>query len=237
MSSLERTHPGHGDRHGNCNPQRHSSHYYNCDRNPSPISHNSINNPPIHRNPIHHHSSPINLAPLALLSPILAIAQGTVAWSHGANLDYHLAPSVEIQAHYDSGEPMVKAQVAVFAPADSANPWQTGITDDQGGFRFQPDPTQPGNWEVQVRQAGHGDVVVIPLKAEGTDLSQEPEGATLSLGQRLTMIGLGLWGCLGTGLFFSRRFSAASQAPAPSDPDLPKDGDTTAELALKSHSP
>ncbi len=45
-------------------------------------------------------------------------------------------------------------------------PWLTGICDQQGRFSFTPDPDLPGTWDVQVRQAGHGDIIHIPVGAE-----------------------------------------------------------------------
>lgn len=58
---------------------------------------------------------------------------------------------------------MRAAQINIYAPDNPSEPWQTGVTDDDGRFVFTPDPSQPGNWEVMVRQAGHGDVVAIPV--------------------------------------------------------------------------
>jgi nickel transport protein len=61
---------------------------------------------------------------------------------------------------------MVDAQVSVFSPDDVTTPWITGTTDSQGNFIFMPDPSITGDWEVQVRQAGHGEIVVIPVAAQ-----------------------------------------------------------------------
>lgn len=110
------------------------------------------------------HVNPLRalLVPMATLSG-LAIALPALA--HGTALDYTVGPAVAVSALYDTGEPMVDAQVSVFSPDDVSTPWLTGTTDSQGRFIFMPDPAVTGNWEVQVRQAGHGDVVVIPVEA------------------------------------------------------------------------
>lgn len=136
------------------------------------------------------------------------------AWAHGANISYRTTEAIEIQAVYDTGEPLAAAQVTLYAPEDPATAWLTGMTDEQGRFWFRPDPEQPGDWEVTVRQAGHGDILVIPV--EPTDLDPAPrsgssvisgarsDNASFSLLQKGVMVGAILWGCVGTALFFSR---------------------------------
>ena len=83
--------------------------------------------------------------------------------AHGVTIEYQPTESIQVQAEYDSGEPMKEAQVMVYSPENLSEPWTQGTTDEQGQYVFVPDPSQPGNWEVTVRQAGHGDIVVIPV--------------------------------------------------------------------------
>lgn len=136
------------------------------------------------------------------------------ARSHGAHINYDIAPSIEVQAQYESGEPMAQAQVAVFTPSSPETPWQTGLTDEAGHYSFSPDTSQAGDWEVQVRQAGHGSIITIPVNSDGAMASAT--GNALSPAQKLLMTGLGLWGLLGTGLYFSNRSKVqASQANSP----------------------
>jgi len=160
------------------------------------------------------------------------------AQGHGARVTHQVIPSVEVQALFDTGKPMAEAQVAVFAPGQPETPWQTGLTDEAGHFRFSPDPDQAGNWEVQVRQAGHGSMATIAVGAVGAAgggaiaRSENPASASAlvapathsgaSPAQIFLMTGLGLWGLLGTGLYFSRRPQPA-QPPqqAPEEPPLP----------------
>lgn len=148
------------------------------------------------------YSNKVLLASLGLWATLLT----QPAQSHGAHIDYQIAPSVEVQAQFDNGELMVQAQVTVFAPSDPETPWQTGITDDDGSFSFSPDPSQTGDWEVQVRQAGHGSSITIPVGSDEAIASAT--GGDLSPAQKLLMTGLGLWGLLGTGLYFSNRTRA-----------------------------
>jgi nickel transport protein len=136
--------------------------------------------------------------------------------AHGAHIDYQPTASIQIQARFDSGDPMQGAQVTVYSPADPSAPWLQGTTDDQGQFVFVPDASEPGNWEVTVRQAGHGDVVSIPVGGsaeDGTEMAAvvadtPPQGAA-AVGQLTPMqqgitIGAVIWGFVGTALFFAR---------------------------------
>jgi len=137
-----------------------------------------------------------------LLSVILLLL-GTAgaALAHGVQVEYTISTMVEIQASYDTGEPMAGGQVTVYAPSDLAAPWLTGICDDEGRFTFAPDPSSPGTYDVQVRQAGHGDIVHIPI-AEGAAISS---GGSFTMPQILLMAASVGWGFVGTALFFSRR--------------------------------
>ncbi|GAB3689724.1 hypothetical protein GCM10028793_06330 [Nocardiopsis oceani] len=76
-------------------------------------------------------------------------------------LDEEQTDAVRIDAHYDTGEPMTDAQVSVYSPEDDSDPWMTGSVDAEGVFLFEPDET--GIWEVEVRQAGHGDTVRVEV--------------------------------------------------------------------------
>jgi nickel transport protein len=143
------------------------------------------------------------------------------AIAHGVAIEYQATQAYEIKAAYDTGAPMANAQIAVFAPTDPAKPWLTGTTDAAGRFVFS--PSTPGNWEVQVRQAGHGDILVIPVESgSATPIPTAPMPAASSskvepgtnapagsVGpytplQKGVMIGSVIWGCVGTALFFGR---------------------------------
>ena len=102
---------------------------------------------------------------------VMAIAP--VAWAHGVHVTHSTGEAVRVQASFASGEPMAAAQVSVFAPDDVETPWIIGTTDPAGNFAFVPDPAQSGRWEVQVRLAGHGEIVYVPLEnsSEAADSS------------------------------------------------------------------
>ncbi|HIK41244.1 MAG TPA: carboxypeptidase regulatory-like domain-containing protein [Thermoleptolyngbya sp. M55_K2018_002] len=148
------------------------------------------------------------------------------AHAHGVDITYQETRAIALEARYDGGQPMSGAQVAVFSPADPQTPWLRGTADESGRFLFAPDPAQPGNWEVQVRQAGHGEILVIPVGGGAAAGAGEPASAATSSSetsssaisppgsrsggglnpiQRFVMAASVIWGCVGTALFFSRR--------------------------------
>ena len=131
-----------------------------------------------------------------------SLATVAPTFAHGAKLEYQPITGIEIQARYDSGEPMKAAQVNIYTPNNPSQPWQTGVTDDNGRFVFTPDPSQPGNWEVMVRQAGHGDVLAIPV-GEGATPATPGEPAAAGV-PRWVSIAAMVWGFMGTALFFAR---------------------------------
>ncbi len=153
---------------------------------------------------------------------------GLPVLAHGVIVEHRSVKSIEVQARFDTGEPMAQAQVLVYAPDNPTEAWQQSTTDDQGRFSFVPDETLPGNWEVMVRQAGHGAIATIPVSAgaagdssatvslppeDGESAPPEAEPSTnsvvspstrLSPVQRGITIGSVIWGFIGTALFFAR---------------------------------
>ena len=138
------------------------------------------------------------LLPLVLL---LALMTTTTVMAHGAKIEYTLSTAVQITAEYDSGEPMNAAQVSVYAPNDPGTVWLSGVTDEEGRFTFTPDPALPGTWDIQVRQAGHGDIVHIPIGA-----GVASAGGTGFTAMQIVLMGACVvWGFVGTALYFARR--------------------------------
>lgn len=136
-----------------------------------------------------------------LFTLVLLLALPLPAYAHGARIEYTIGRTVQIVATYDSGEPMAGAQVTVYAPDDPSTPWMTGACDHEGRFSFTPDTTITGTWDVQVRQAGHGDIVHIPI---GTDSAGNGGGGYTPLQIALMAVCV-IWGSIGTALYFSRR--------------------------------
>jgi len=141
----------------------------------------------------------IGMLVLSLLLPAPALA-------HGVNIQYSSDIEITIVAKYDSGEPMAGAQVAVYAPDDPSTPWLTGACDDEGRFSFTPDTSIPGTWDVQVRLAGHGGMVHIPVGEDSTASSGGVGGYSyLQLGLMAACV---IWGSIGTAFYFRRRRQA-----------------------------
>jgi nickel transport protein len=145
--------------------------------------------------------------------------------SHGAIIDYKEVRSISIKATYDNGIPIKNGQVTVYSPSDAANSWLTGSTNDQGEFLFVPDYSVTGNWQVKVRQAGHGSMINIAINQEELSGNNEQDtnvksvnltnsnelkssnskNADYTIQQKLVMAGFGIWGCVGTAFYFSKK--------------------------------
>jgi len=146
------------------------------------------------------------------LFTLLSVPEKVLA--HGANIQYRQTSAIAIQAKYDDGVPMKNAQVVVYAPSDRATPWLTGVTDDLGNFSFVPDadPENAGNWDVKVRQAGHGSITSIPINQSKLTNVSQTQTASVNAGystvQKAIMAGAVGWGFIGTALFFARSKSS-----------------------------
>ncbi|MFN2267101.1 MAG: hypothetical protein ABR542_08145 [Desulfonatronovibrio sp.] len=126
-------------------------------------------------------------------------------YAHGVVAGYSEVQGIEINAAYDSGEPLAGGQVMVYAPDNPAKPWLKASLDQEGNFRFVPDYSISGNWSIQVRQAGHGAMIHVPVADSQIMEATEDSPATFSSLQLTLMILCVSWGFIGTALFFSRR--------------------------------
>lgn len=137
---------------------------------------------------------------------------GQPGWSHAAIAT--VTQTFSVKANYSSGQPMAAAQVLVYSPQDPSEPWFTGQTNEQGEFEFKPDIN--GNWEVVIRQAGHGTTVSVPVgtqvaQVQDSPIKTQPTAALVASSeplaspiQRWVSAGAAFWGLIGTVLFFSR---------------------------------
>lgn len=133
------------------------------------------------------------------------------ALSHAAVLDVGTVQAIAVDAYYDSGEPMVEAQVSVFSPDNPQQPWLRGRTDERGQFVFVPGESE-GRWTVQTRQAGHGSMAYIDVSAGYAEASSLAVSGGAQPGvspmQRAVMAISIVWGLIGTALYFRRRRAA-----------------------------
>ena len=141
------------------------------------------------------------------LALVMALAPTKQALAHGANIEYRETDAIAIVAKYDDGTPMANAQVVIYAPSDRASPWLKGTTDKSGNFTFVPDTNAEniGNWDVKVRQSGHGDITSIPVQDKlAVKNMTVSSGGGYTAAQKLVMAAAVGWGFIGTGLFFAR---------------------------------
>jgi nickel transport protein len=136
----------------------------------------------------------IGILALSLLWPTEVLA-------HGVSIQYTSNVEIVIVAEYDTGTSMAGAQVVVYAPDAPATPLLTGVCDDRGRFSFTPDASKPGTWDVQVRLAGHGGIIHIPV---GETAATTGGIGGYSFLQIALMAACVIWGSLGTALYFRR---------------------------------
>jgi nickel transport protein len=139
---------------------------------------------------------------LLLVSFILIINSITV-YAHGTKIEYKANLNYEIQAMFDDGTPMTEAQVIIYTPDEPTNPWKKDFCDEKGKYIFNPDIEKVGIWTIQVRKAGHGGLINIPIGEEASISG----GTGYSIIQKVVMIICVVWGFIGTALYFKRRKS------------------------------
>mgnify|MGYP001797396807 CR=1 FL=1 len=99
----------------------------------------------------------------------------TKAMAHQVQTNYYLNDqanneSIEFRTTFGNGEPLKGAKVTVYAPDQPLRARATGVTDSQGRFTFAPDEAINGEWEVNIKRAGHQDILTVPVTEEGIDL-------------------------------------------------------------------
>ena len=137
-----------------------------------------------------------------LLSVALLMLSAPV-FGHGARVTWVIqGDSVHISASFDDGQPLDGAQVTVFSGAAPSMPYIVGMTDENGEFTFLPDREESLNWDVQVRSAGHGDIVHFSLAEESAPENEQGKFSTLQI---VLMSACVVWGFAGTAFFFASR--------------------------------
>jgi nickel transport protein len=138
---------------------------------------------------------------IALFALLAAVAQPVAA--HGTEITYTSeGNTVTVQALFDTGEPMAEAQFTVFAPNDPSAVYFQGIGDSEGRFSFDVDPAVAGAWAVRVRIAGHGEIINVPVGADGTIGAYSASGLSAMVRNILTGVVVVVLG--GVAWYFSR---------------------------------
>lgn len=92
------------------------------------------------------------------------------ALAHGVETNYQLKiQSLEMQSLFSTGEAFQDAPVIVHPPVGSDYAPIEGRTNEQGMFVFEPDYSVPGEWEVEIGEDSHWDMLVIPVSDRGID--------------------------------------------------------------------
>lgn len=132
-------------------------------------------------------------------------------YGHGAQMTWAMeGDSVHIRASFDDGLPMSSAQVSVFTASAPTVPCLTGLTDENGSFLFFPDASQSKDWDVQVRKAGHGDIIHFSLSADSVTETCEQGFSVLQI---VLMSACVVWGFIGTALFFASKRKGQNAHP------------------------
>lgn len=151
---------------------------------------------------------------LLLLAAAGMSALPTKAFAHQVQTNYILgsqgsgqsADTMELRTTFSNGEPLKGAKVSVYAPDQSFRPYTTGVTDNYGRFIFTPDEAISGDWEVNIRRDGHGDILRVPVSNEGIEVDEmaqvgrqdvhfasSPLTAAASVGIAAACIGFARW--------------------------------------------
>jgi len=136
------------------------------------------------------------------LLPVVTLFTAVSALGHGSEILWEIrGDRIFLQATFDDGSPMDSAQVTVYSRSAPAEPWLSSFTDGNGTFSFEPDRELSQGWDVQVRKAGHGDIVYITLEED----AEAVHGVGLSTAQKILMSVCVVWGFTGTAFYFASR--------------------------------
>jgi nickel transport protein len=105
------------------------------------------------------------------LATLAVLASSTPALGHAVETRYVFDDKLELQSLFSNGEPFQDATVQIFSPDNPEEPWLEGKTDAEGKFSFAPDTQLPGNWEVMIKEKGHGDILTVPVDEQGVDVT------------------------------------------------------------------
>ncbi|MEA5535680.1 hypothetical protein [Crocosphaera sp. XPORK-15E] len=107
---------------------------------------------------------------LPFLFGVMGISSETLA--HTMQTNYLFSDKLEFQTVYSTDEVAKNADVIIFAPNDTEKPWLESTTDEQGRFAFLPDTSIPGDWEVQIIDEGHGEILIVPVTEKGVEVDK-----------------------------------------------------------------
>ncbi|MEM7335068.1 MAG: hypothetical protein AAF490_23525 [Chloroflexota bacterium] len=105
---------------------------------------------------------------LAICLMFLGVSTSSIL-AHGTDIRLTVAENdqVQINAIFDTGEPMSEAQIIVYAANDPQTAWHNGVADMNGTYFFPVDTSIAGDWAITVRTAGHGELLHFTVSERG----------------------------------------------------------------------
>lgn len=106
-----------------------------------------------------------------LFAALITLIVVGAASAHGTDIVWQIADGVVIiDAVFDSGEPMVNAQIVAYAPDNPSEPYFQGIADENGHIEFPIDAAITGSWDISIRTAGHGEMLHVPVDSSASSV-------------------------------------------------------------------
>ncbi|MBD3315134.1 MAG: hypothetical protein GF344_05060 [Chitinivibrionales bacterium] len=110
---------------------------------------------------------------------------------------------VGLEVVYESGQPLVDAEVKLYSPGHQEEPVLRIRTDRNGRFMFVPD--RSGTWVAVVRDgSGHGVRYDFDVDDAMRLVGRQSTGASL-IASNIVAAACVIWGFVGTAFFFRRR--------------------------------
>ncbi|MEL6158945.1 MAG: carboxypeptidase regulatory-like domain-containing protein [Cyanobacteria bacterium J06623_5] len=138
---------------------------------------------------------------LVLAAAIGAATVPTAAMAHQVQTNYILnsqsGNSLELQTTFSNGQPLKGAKVTVYSPEQPFRAQIVGKTDSEGRFTFTPEQAVSGDWEVNIKQAGHQDILTIPVNEDGIDLELMASNGVVDQGGSDVHYATSPWAVLG----------------------------------------
>jgi len=148
------------------------------------------------------HNTPLARKVLMFAAAVGLAALPTKAMAHQVQTNYFVndraGDSLELRTTFGNGEPLKGAKVTVYSPDQPLRARITGTTDSQGRFTFDPDEAISGDWEVNIKRAGHQDILTVPVTEEGIDLDLMASNGVIDQGGSDVHYAGSLWTAVGS---------------------------------------
>lgn len=120
-----------------------------------------------------------NLCKQSLVATLMLVlsAVSSLALAHGTDIKLKVVNSnqLEVLAQFDANEPMVNAQILIYAANKPESVWQQGTADEKGWFIADIDTSIEGIWALSIRTAGHGELRHFEVRNSQINLSKSEQ--------------------------------------------------------------